>query len=101
MDIIFKDNKVKLPNNKAQALRLLKGLRSRLISDEKFYRDYNKFMDKMLKNNYAERVPDNELLRDDDHIWYNLQHGVYHPIEARKGSGGFLLFSVFQWSVFK
>ena len=74
----FKDDEVKLPNNKGQALSRLSKLKQRFLRDKKYQTDYLTFMNGIIASNYAELVPQEEMELDDGRIWYLPHHGVYH-----------------------
>ena len=74
----FKDDEVKLPNNKSQALSCLSKLKQRFLRDKKYQTDYLTFMNGIIASNYAELVPQEEMELDDGRIWYLPHHGVYH-----------------------
>ena len=58
----------------------------------KYYMDYSELMKKLIKNGYAERVPEMSELQHASHsqvqdkanIWYIPHHGVYHPKKPNK-----------------
>jgi hypothetical protein len=54
-------------------------LKRKLVGNDKFREDYQSFMEETLKKAYAEKVPDDELNRNDGRLWYIPHHGVYHP----------------------
>lgn len=72
----FKTREVSLPNNRLQALSRLEKLKRRLRNDSQYRKDYLKFMDDLMDKGHAERVPQNELNRGNDKIWYLPHHGV-------------------------
>lgn len=49
------------------------------------------FINNMVDQGYAEKVPKQELERRDVKVWYILHHGVYHPCKGK-------LQVVFDWS---
>ena len=51
----FHDPNLVLPNNRKQAIQRLMGLKRRFVKDSKFFQDYLKFMDNLLKNGNARR----------------------------------------------
>ena len=55
----LKNETIELPNNKTVALRRLNQLKRRFMgrNGQKYYTDYLEFMKKLIKNGYAERVP--------------------------------------------
>ena len=64
-----------LPDNSEVAMRRLQGLKKKMTDDE-FAQKYVDFMDKMLQNGYAERVPDEDRGRCDGRVSYLPHHGV-------------------------
>ncbi|XP_028323938.1 uncharacterized protein LOC114476536 [Gouania willdenowi] len=73
----FKTDNPNLPNNKKYAEHRLSSLKRRLTKDEKYYKDYAKFMDDIITRGDAEKAPVQEL--DNKTAWYIPHHGVYHP----------------------
>ncbi|XP_041349189.1 uncharacterized protein LOC121368518 [Gigantopelta aegis] len=80
----FKENGVKLPDNKLQALQRLASLKRKLQKNSTFCEDYVEFMSKVVKCGYAEQVPKEELERLDGRVWYIPHHGVYHSHKPGK-----------------
>lgn len=74
---------VKLPNNKRVAEQRASNLIKRFRRDEAYYKDYNAFMSDILKKRHAERVPEDQLQRDDGRVWYIPHHGVYHKTKKK------------------
>ena len=64
-----------LANNITVAQKRLNYLKSRLQRDPVYKADYVRFMNEMIQDGYAEKVPDNELHVSD--VWYIPHHGVY------------------------
>ncbi len=81
--IRFKDVPI-LPDNHDIALKRLTKIQSRFRGDEKYFADYSSFMDKIIKNGHAEKVPESELQVKPGHKWYLPHHGVYHPKKPSK-----------------
>ena len=75
----LKDPSFKFPNNRQAAEQRLTGLRKRLNRDPAYRKDYEAFVDEMLKKGFAEPVPEEELQLADGKVWYVAHHGVYHP----------------------
>lgn len=75
----FKGDNVQLPNNKVLAISRLNGLKKKLARKEQFFKDYNAFMANMIQKGYSERVPEENLSKDNGDVWYLPHHGVYHP----------------------
>ncbi|KAK7891878.1 hypothetical protein WMY93_023841 [Mugilogobius chulae] len=78
----FKTDNPNLPNNKQYAEHRLSSLERRLRKDERYYKDYVKFMDDIISRGDAEKVPEQEL--DNKAAWYIPHHGVYHPHKPDK-----------------
>ena len=64
-----------LANNKKQAIQRLMGLKRRFMKDNKFFQDYLKVMDNLLRSGYAKRSDASPSGK----TWYIPHHGVYHP----------------------
>ena len=75
---------VRLPNNRAAAVQRLKGLRSKLVRNDAFRRDYTTFMEATIANGHAEKVPTDEQQLSDGRVWYLPHHGIYHPKKPDK-----------------
>ena len=60
-----------LPNNREMA-------EPNIQKDEAFWKDYISFMNDVLVKGCAERVPEEQLLRNDGRLWYIPHHGIYH-----------------------
>ncbi|PFX14802.1 hypothetical protein AWC38_SpisGene21017 [Stylophora pistillata] len=61
MPLPIKDRNVLLPNNGAMAWKRLKPLKKRLDSSKTYHQHYLDFMNKVMDNGYAERLPEQEL----------------------------------------
>ncbi|XP_034080736.1 uncharacterized protein LOC117551795 [Gymnodraco acuticeps] len=74
----FRKKDIVMPDNyemvKQRTLNLLK----RFKRDAEYAMEYKTFMEDVLKKGYAERVPPEQLNRNDGQIWYIPHHGVYH-----------------------
>ena len=84
MPLPFRNDAPKLPNNRSIVLKRLNQLKVRLLKDSKYCDDYSKFINEIIENGYAERVPEEELNSDNGHVWYIPHHGVYHPKKPGK-----------------
>ncbi|CAB4017090.1 Hypothetical predicted protein, partial [Paramuricea clavata] len=80
----FKENDIKLPNNRKLASYRLQQLKSRFEKDDKYKKDYVTFVNDMIKKGYAERVPPSEVTTEEGKCWYIPHHGVYHPKKPSK-----------------
>lgn len=78
----FKNPNVDLPNNRCVAQQRLSGLKRKMERNESFHKEYTAFMEEVLKNDFAELVPQSELKMSQSNVYYIPHHGVYHP---RKG----------------
>lgn len=107
MPLPLKEPSPNLPNNREVALRRLNQLKRRFDSNKKYKEDYTTFMESMIQNGYAEKVPSKNCLpkvatescqpspsdvsegqessyTTDGKIWYIPHHGVYHPKKPDK-----------------
>lgn len=84
---IFQNWEVTFPTNgEKQALILLKGLKKKLRSYAKYSEDGNIFMEGLLEKKHAERIPEDELCREDNMIYaYSLPQDL-PPTKTGKGS---------------
>jgi len=64
-----------LPTNRGQIYRMFTILQRKFQTNPKLYDDYNEFMSMMIRNNFMELVPENEL---QNKSWYIPHHAVYH-----------------------
>ena len=79
MPLPFREETVRLPNNKDLAVKRLRSLHKRLQGDKKYRTDYIRFMNNVIGSGYAERVPSEEVTLEDQQIWYIPHHAIYHP----------------------
>lgn len=59
---------------KERTLHLMKKFRK----DTAYAEEHISFMEDILKKGYAEKVPPQQLHREDGRVWYIPHHGVYH-----------------------
>ena len=76
----FRNPNSMVPNNKKQAIQRLMGLKRQFMKDNKFFQDYLKFMDNLLRKGYAKRSDPSTS----EKTWYIPHHGVYHPSKPGK-----------------
>ena len=81
--IPLRDEKV-FPNNRQQAEQRAQGLKKRMQRDEKYLRDYSKFVSELIEKDYAEKVSRDRLDAYWGKTWYIPHHGVYHPMKPEK-----------------
>ena len=99
----LKESSPSLSNNQEVALRRSSQLKRRFQSDQKYKEDYTSFMESLIKNGHAERVPPEECLlkASSQNIKSSLSsqgkvrcipdHGIYHPKKLKQDPGGFRL----------
>ena len=73
----FREEDFNLPNNRVQALQRLNSLKRRLAKSENLKDEYSKFVQNMLDQGYAERVPPKQD-GEEGKIWYITHHPVFH-----------------------
>lgn len=79
MPLPFREAMPYVPNNKSQSLNRLQHLKRRLEANAQYKEHYITFMERLIQNNFAEKVPDKDLELDDGHQWYIPHDGIYHP----------------------
>lgn len=82
--IPWKSESPGLPNNKPLAEHRLRLLSKRLLKDDTLLKKYGEFMDSLVEKNYARKVPQVCLSRDDGKVWYLPHHSVTHPQKPEK-----------------
>jgi len=75
----FRNKGVLLDDNREMAMRRLLHLKKRFEGSDQYRQDYTAFMNEIIDNGHAERVPDKELSLPDGSVWYIPHHAVYHP----------------------
>ena len=80
----FRDRAVRLPNNKVQAKHRALQIQKRLERNPKLYKDYVKFMEDVIDNGFARKVPVDQIKREDGRLWYIPHYAVYHPRKQDK-----------------
>lgn len=70
---------IKMPNNRSVAEQRLTSLRRKLHRNPDFHKQYSGFMKELLGRGYATKVPEEQLDRCDEKVWFIPHHGVYHP----------------------
>ena len=79
-----RDNKLKMPSNRLQALNRMFHSKRKLQSNPKFRKGYKSFVAEILEKGYRRKVPTERLNRNDGHVWYLPHHGIYHPKKPNK-----------------
>lgn len=72
----FQSPRVRLPNNRSQALSRLMSLKRNLEKKPEMKEHFIEFMNKILQNGHAELAPP---LSEEEERWYLPMFGVYHP----------------------
>ena len=76
----LKDENCAFVDNRPLAEQRLAHLQRKFLrSGEEYRNEYTAFMDDMLSNGYAERIPEQEVHCGHDRVWYIPHHSVYHP----------------------
>ncbi|XP_053398193.1 uncharacterized protein LOC123532323 [Mercenaria mercenaria] len=84
MPLPFRGGVPHLPNNKSLALHRLGQLRTRFTRDDLYRTRYTTFIKDMIRNGHAEKIPEDDMERQDGRVWYIPHHGVYHPQKPDK-----------------
>lgn len=84
MPLPIKDKDMVLPNNRTMAYHRLRPLKKRFQSNETYRQHYVEFMNKVIQNGYAEKVPEDMVSVESNKLWYIPHHGVYHPKKPNK-----------------
>ena len=85
MSLPMKEGTPSLPHNRVMARNRLRPLKKRLESSSTYRSHYVEFMNKLLENGYAEKVPQGTQPDvDRKSAWYIPHHGVYHPKKPNK-----------------
>ena len=82
--IPWKNQEPRLPNNRSVAEHRLKLLQRRFSRNKDLSKKYSDFIEDLFLNQYAERVPSEELERSDGRVWYLPHHSVIHPQKPDK-----------------
>ena len=85
------------PNDKEIALSRLTKLIRRLSSEDQFRKDYCRFMEDIISNGCAQRVPLDEISTASKQVWYIPHHGVYH--KKKPGKIRVWLQSTMRWPI--
>lgn len=72
----FKQNRLRLPDNKAQALQRARSFDKNLQHNPEKFEHVKEFMSKLFDRGHAEKAP---VLGDDIERWYLPMFGIYHP----------------------
>ena len=75
---------LQMPANRSQAERRSLYLKRRFSKDAKFREDYVTFLEEVISEGFAEKVPPDVLKRSDGIVWFIPHHGVYHHKKPEK-----------------
>ncbi|XP_039455070.1 katanin p60 ATPase-containing subunit A1-like [Oreochromis aureus] len=75
----LKNENLQMPNNRCVAEQRIACLLRKFKKNPQFFEDYKCFMENIITKGYAVPVPDHQLSRDDNRVFYIPHHGVYHP----------------------
>lgn len=75
----FRNEDVKMPNNRSVAEQRITCLLRKFKRSPEFFEHYKSFMSTIIDKGYAVQVPAHQLNRDDNKVFYIPHHGVYHP----------------------
>ena len=73
-----------IPNNKPMAEKRLRSLQNRLEKDGELLEKYTNTMQDYISKGYAEKVPKEELEKDEGTAWYLPHHPVTHRLKPNK-----------------
>ena len=79
----FRNDAVNMPNNRQQAIKRAMWIKHK-FKDSKYHEDYVDFMNKIITQRYAVKVPESQLDAEEGKVWYLAHHGVYHPRKPEK-----------------
>ena len=80
----LRNPRVFMPENRVQAERRALCLKRKFSRDPKFQDDYVAFLEEVIQEGFAEKVPSDALKRSDGKVWYIPHHGVYHQKKLDK-----------------
>ncbi|XP_071103398.1 uncharacterized protein [Haliotis cracherodii] len=80
----LRDPDIDFSNNREQAEKRAMWQRKKMLHDDEYHEHYTAFMDSLLSNGYAYKVPSDELAPVPGKVWYLPHHGVYHPKKPSK-----------------
>lgn len=78
----FASDEICLPFNRRQVAGRLESTKKKLKKDDALFQEYKTFMEMMLKKEYAEKVPSEELEGEKGKKWYLTHFGVHHKTKG-------------------
>lgn len=82
-DLLFRAEDPVLPNNRCIASQRLQSLKRRFDRHFSFKSQDTDFLNNMLEQGYAEKVPADEPAPKQGKVWYIPHHGVHHPTKGK------------------
>ena len=82
--MLWKDEDVKLPNNRHMALKRLEYLKSRLQKDKTLHQKYQTKIEEHVNKGYATSLKTEEEVTTSARTWYLPHHPVFHPAKLEK-----------------
>ena len=82
--IPWRDIQPCLPNNRSVAEHRLKHLKRKLSRDVGLCKKYTNFIDDLMVKDYARKVPQDQVNRNDGAVWYLPHHNVFNPKKPEK-----------------
>lgn len=79
----FKNKDIVVSNNLNIAKQRLVGIKRKFERNVKFQQEYADFLNDIIIQGYAEKVPEHQLDRSDGKVWYIPHYGVYHPHKGK------------------
>ncbi|XP_051778811.1 uncharacterized protein LOC127526691 [Erpetoichthys calabaricus] len=79
INLPFRDETLKVPNNRCVAEQRAIGIKRKLTKYPTFHEDYKIFMKDILDTAYAIKVPTEQQTLEKERVWYIPHHGAYHP----------------------
>ena len=81
--LLFRNEAVNMPNNRQQAIKRAMWIKHK-FKDSKYHGDCVDFMNKIITQGYAIKIPESQLDAEEGEVWYLPHHGVYHPRKHKK-----------------
>ena len=81
IDVLYRTSN--MPNNRQHAIKRAMWIKHK-FKDSKYHEDYVDFMNKIITQGYAAKVPESQLDVEEGKVWYLPHHGVYHPRNPEK-----------------
>ena len=73
MPLPFRSHQVTMPNNRNQALKRAIWQKKKMLHGENYRKDYVNFVNEMIANGYARKVPEDQLETSPGKVWYKIR----------------------------